>query len=91
MKNFNLRKYLAENKLLKEDNDGVEVMNYLRSLPDQYDMSNSQYDLWEDIMESINIHQYIGNYIKSLPVQYDFSESQYDLWDDIMTELNIPR
>ena len=30
-----------------------ELIKYLKSLPEEYDMTNSQYDLWEDIMEKI--------------------------------------
>jgi hypothetical protein len=52
MDNFDLKKYLAEGRLY-ENNDSVGMINYLKSLPDQYDMSDSQYDLWEDTMESI--------------------------------------
>ena len=34
-----------------------EIKNYIKSLPDQYDMSGSQYDLWEDMMNELNISE----------------------------------
>ena len=93
MDKFDLKKYLAEGKLLKEKNDDVGMINYLKSLPDQYDMSNSQYDLWEDIIESIEgfTSQEIKNYIKDLPNLWDMSDSQYDLWEDIIDDLDLKK
>ena len=32
-----------------------EVKDYIKSLPDHYDMTESQYDLWGDIMDELNI------------------------------------
>jgi hypothetical protein len=80
-------------KLLKEENDDVGMINYLKSLPDQYDMSNSQYDLWEDIIESIEgfTSQEIKNYIKDLPNLWDMSDSQYDLWEDIIDNFDLKK
>jgi hypothetical protein len=92
MDNFDLKKYLAEGRLY-ENNDSVGMINYLKSLPDQYDMSDSQYDLWEDTMESIEgfTSQEIKNYIKDLPNLWDMSGSQYDLWEDIMDNFDLKK
>ncbi len=92
MDNFNYKKYLAEGRLY-ENNDSVGMINYLKSLPDQYDMSDSQYDLWEDTMESIEgfTSQEIKNYIKDLPNLWDMSGSQYDLWEDIMDNFDLKK
>jgi hypothetical protein len=89
---FDLKKYLAEGRLY-ENNDSVGMINYLKSLPDQYDMSDSQYDLWEDTMESIEgfTSQEIKNYIKDLPNLWDMSGSQYDLWEDIMDNFDLKK
>jgi len=30
-----------------------KLIKYLKSLPEEYDMTNCHYDLWEDMMEKI--------------------------------------
>jgi hypothetical protein len=41
--------------VLQQNPQDSEIKNYIKSLPDQYDMSESQYDLWEDMMDELNI------------------------------------
>jgi hypothetical protein len=38
---------------MKKETQFTELSKYIKKLCDEYDMTESQYDLWEDIMEKI--------------------------------------
>jgi len=38
---------------MKKETQFTELLKYIEKLYDEYDMTESQYDLWDDIMEKI--------------------------------------
>jgi hypothetical protein len=49
---------------MKEETQFTELSKYIKTLVDEYDMTDDQYDLWQDIMEKIKELKKLASKVK---------------------------
>ena len=85
MENFNLRKYLAENKLLKEE---IKFINYVTVDQDefkaQYDKHYDDYGNDEDFVEEYG-RDFLSPNIEAINQYYGAKASEDDVIEDFFT------